>query len=101
MDTDGDKIADEARATLLRGCGLWIDQWDWTAGSVITGWLTVIESVRPDGTVDLTWASGNGDDTEDDSGGLPPHRVDGMARHVSRDIEAMRIEAYVRRQDDE
>jgi hypothetical protein len=88
---------DRARSLLLEGCGAWIDQWDHTSGSVITGWLVAVESVRLDGYVDVEWAAGSGGPTEHDASGLPSHRIDGMARSVSRDIDAMRIEAYVKR----
>lgn len=82
-------LKDEARAKMLEACGMWIDQWEHTAGSVVTGWLVATETVRPDGTIDVQWASGNGSpDVEGNMGGLSPHRLYALARHVERDLDA-------------
>lgn len=87
-------IKDEARALLLSGCERWVDQWEHTEGSVLTGWLVIVETVRPGGSVDVTWATGNGMPTAEDLGGLPRHRADSLARQVSREIDAMEVERY-------
>jgi hypothetical protein len=86
--TDRDvEQADKARKLMVEACAEWIDQWDWTAGSIVTGFVVVMETARPDGTLDCTWATGTGGDVkEGDAAGLPPWRVEGMAHRVIRDI---------------
>lgn len=82
------QLKDEARAMMVEACGKWIDQWDHTAGSIVTGFLVAVETVRPDGTQDVTWATGSGTDTEGNKGGLPSHRAYALARHVERELDA-------------
>lgn len=96
---NGKPPRNEARESLLAGCEKWIDQWDHTEGSVLTGWVVILETVRPDGTIDASWASGNGDRIGEDGGGLASHRVDALARQVSREIDAIEIRRYMRHED--
>lgn len=77
---------------MLDGIGKWIDQWDWTAGSVVTGWVVVAETVRPDGTTDVTWTGGDGSATANDSGGIPIHRADALVRYAGRSIDTALVD---------
>ncbi len=76
-----------ARQKMVEACAAWIDQWDWTAGSIVTGYVVIMETTRPDGEVDCTWATGSGADVSDlDDAPLVSWRVEGLARKVIRDI---------------
>lgn len=93
------EIKAEARALALAACERWIDQWEHTERSVVTGWLLVAETVRPNGAIDVTWTTGNGNAIGDNTAldnGLPLHRIDSLARQVSREIDAMEIRGYIR-----
>lgn len=94
-----EKLAEEARALILEGIGKWVDQWDWVAGSAVTGWVVVVETMRPDGGLDVTWTQGDGSPTANAGGGLAYHRADALVRHVSRSIDTHLIARNLR--DDE
>lgn len=82
------EAADEARTLAHQAAGRHIDQWEHTAGSVVTGYVLIAETVRPDGTIDLTWLTGNGMPTDDQAGGLAAWRVSGMCHRVIAEINA-------------
>jgi hypothetical protein len=81
-------LADEGRTLAAQAAAKYIDQWEWTAGSVVTGYVLISETVRPDGTVDLTWFTGNGMPTEEQQGGLASWRIAGMCQRVIAEINA-------------
>lgn len=96
--TDYDmEAADQARALAHEAAARHIDQWEHTAGSVVTGYILITETVRLDGSPDLTWLTGNGMPTKEQQGGLAAWRVSGMCHRVIAEINAA-IERSVRRE---
>lgn len=92
--SDGDGL--QARETILEGCAQWLDQWERTSGSVITGWVLIVESIRPDahaGQHGVVYACGGGDPAENEAG-LSAHRLLGIVERVRIEIQA-RIERAV------
>lgn len=77
----------EARKLMIEACEEFIDQWDVTTGSIVTGFVVVIESVRPDGSQDCLWSTGTGaEPVPGREEGLMPWRVEGLVRKVLHDI---------------
>jgi hypothetical protein len=90
--TDYDmEAADQARELAHQAAGRHIDQWEHTAGSVVTGYVLITETVRPDGTPDLTWLTGNGMPTDDQQGGLAAWRISGMCHRIITEIDAATV----------
>ena len=88
-DEDADlTLADEGRALAVQAAAKYIDQWEVTAGSVVTGYVLIAETVRPDGSPDLTWFTGNGMPADNQQGGLAAWRVTGMCQRVIGEINA-------------
>lgn len=82
-------IQDEARADMLAACAKWIDQWDDFQGSIVTGFVVIVETLVGTDSPVLSFASGNGAATDDQAGGLARWRIDGMCREVSNEMAAI------------
>jgi hypothetical protein len=74
----------EAGQRLWQSYGVVDDAYD---GAVVTGFVLVVEAVLPSGYTSIAWCSGNGQPPGTEGiTGLPRHRVDGMVRHVIREV---------------
>lgn len=70
---------------MLAACGKFMDQWPDFEGSLITGFVVIVEAVTPaqgDDAV-VTYACGNGG-----GGGLGKQRVLGMVKYVEHEMLA-------------
>lgn len=90
MSVPFDKEAEnEGRTLAHQAAARYIDQWEHTEGSIVTGYVLIAETVRPDGTVDLIWFGGNGMPTENLQGGLAAWRINGMCHRVIMEVDAV------------
>ena len=84
-------LRNQARqAALDAGAKLW-DSYavadDDFSGVVVTGYVLIAEGVLPSGYTSVAWSWGNGQPPGTDGlTGLAIHRVDGLLRHVVREI---------------
>lgn len=56
-------------------------------GAIVTGYVVIVEAVLPNGYTSVAWMGGNGQPPGSQGlTGLASHRVDGLCRHVIREI---------------
>lgn len=88
-----DQLQAETRDAARIAAEKQIDRWPHTQGSIITGFVFGVESVRPNGTIDMTWITGTGALGDDD--GLVHHRSVGIVRQIAAELDAMTVKTYV------
>jgi hypothetical protein len=82
------ELSDEARAQILDAAQKQVDSLPHAAGGVITGFVLIVESVRPGEDADLVWTSGNGMPTSEGAGGIARWRLLGMLEDVKIQAQA-------------
>lgn len=81
----------KARKLLAQGAAEYADSHEITAGGICTGYLMVMEITTATGAACL-WLTGNGGSPDDEhTEGLHSWRVDGLARHVIRDLDDLNV----------
>lgn len=81
-----------ARTKAAESAADWVHQWEICEGSIVTGYVLIVESVRPDGTQDCSWMTGSGGPPDEHNRErLSRWRVEGLAREVIRDINTNHV----------
>lgn len=98
--TEPTAAQNEARRLAVEATAKWIDSFEGYEGSIVTGYVLIMETQKVGEAPALTWMSGNGvppDDESDVTEGLAAHRVSGFLSHARLIIETREIAAHLRR----
>lgn len=81
----------EARQKMALALAEYADAHEVTAGGICTGYVIVMEITTAEGR-SCIWMTGNGGTPNDDyTEGLDSWRVEGLIRHVLRDLDAQNV----------
>ena len=99
-NVDGSEPTDaqnEARRLCVEATKTWIDSFEGYEGSLVTGYVLIMETQKIGDPAIVTWMSGNGVDPDENSGeGLATHRAIGLVESTRLTLQARKISEQLR-----